>query len=65
MINNNLLHDGNHVMSVQIIVHVSQTPVDHLLNVQLVEAVSVSLDMKSPRHTFPLEIHTVVLVSTP
>lgn len=47
-------------MSVQNILHVIQTRVDLLLSVQLVEAVSVFLDMKSPRHTFRLEIHMVV-----
>lgn len=40
-----------------------QTPVDHLLSVQLAEAVFVFVGMKSPEHTYPLQIHMVALVS--
>ncbi len=43
---------------------VNQTPVDHLLSVQVLEAVSVFLGMKSPQNTNPLQILMVVLVST-
>lgn len=43
---------------------VTQTPVDHLLSVQLMEAVPVFLGMKSHLHTCPVQIHMVALVST-
>lgn len=52
------------VISVKIIMSVNQTPVDHLLSVQVLEAVSVFLGMKSPQNTNPLQILMVVLVST-
>lgn len=43
---------------------VSQTHVDHLLSVQLKEAVAVLRAMKSPLHICPLNIPMVALVST-
>ncbi|XP_054463190.1 adhesion G protein-coupled receptor E1-like [Anoplopoma fimbria] len=41
---------------------VNQTPVDHWLSVQVLEAVFVFLVMKYPQNTYPYQIHMVVLV---